>query len=68
MVSPATRAELARILASPPPEPVPGQLAVDVGPAPLTCDTGNPICGAPARPYPAGPRCDQHRPHSHRQV
>ncbi|MFD8611045.1 hypothetical protein [Streptomyces sp. NPDC059631] len=31
---------------------------------PLTCDTGRPVCGAPARPYPAGPRCDDHRPHS----
>ncbi|MFE1845189.1 hypothetical protein [Streptomyces sp. NPDC059515] len=33
---------------------------------PLTCDTGNPVCGAPARPYPAGPRCDRHRPYTYR--
>lgn len=33
---------------------------------PLTCDTGNPVCGAPARPYPAGPRCDRHRPRTYR--
>jgi len=33
---------------------------------PKTCDTGNPVCGAPARPYPAGWRCDRHRPGAYR--
>ena len=52
-----------RLLDTPPPEPVPGQLAVDVEEKPPpTCDTGRPRCGAPARLYPAGWRCDQHRP------
>jgi hypothetical protein len=27
------------------------------------CDTGRPLCGQPARFYPAGWRCDEHRPH-----
>ncbi|MGW7514812.1 hypothetical protein ACWGJ2_04390 [Streptomyces sp. NPDC054796] len=27
------------------------------------CEHGNPACGAlPARPYPCGPRCDEHQP------
>jgi hypothetical protein len=26
------------------------------------CDTGRPLCGAPARYYAAGWRCDEHRP------
>ncbi|NEC29558.1 aromatic ring-opening dioxygenase LigA [Streptomyces sp. SID8111] len=65
-----TRARLAAaraLLDTPPPNPVPGQTAVEVEePPPLTCDTGNPVCGAPARPYPAGPRCDRHRPYTYR--
>ncbi|GAA2732222.1 hypothetical protein [Streptomyces nogalater] len=28
------------------------------------CDTGRPLCGKPARWYPAGWRCDEHRPSS----
>ncbi|MDN5380702.1 aromatic ring-opening dioxygenase LigA [Streptomyces sp. LB8] len=62
-----------RLLDTPPPEPVPGQTALDVPTAPRsakpkpppTCDTGNPVCGAPARLYPAGWRCDRHRPSSY---
>lgn len=30
------------------------------------CDTGRPRCGKPARFYPAGWRCDEHRPSSYR--
>ncbi|MFB6618904.1 hypothetical protein ACIGFK_07380 [Streptomyces sp. NPDC085524] len=26
------------------------------------CEHGNPQCGAAARPYPCGPRCDEHQP------
>ncbi|MFD8200023.1 hypothetical protein [Streptomyces sp. NPDC059701] len=33
-------------------------------PASGVCDTGRPRCGAPARFYPAGWRCDDHRPTS----
>ncbi|CAL9530408.1 hypothetical protein SUDANB126_04031 [Streptomyces sp. enrichment culture] len=33
---------------------------------PQPCDTGNPACGAPARLYPAGWRCDRHRPTTYR--
>ncbi|MFG3585054.1 hypothetical protein [Streptomyces sp. NPDC047990] len=29
------------------------------------CDTGRPMCGGPARLYPAGWRCDDHRPSSY---
>jgi hypothetical protein len=30
---------------------------------PPACDYGNPTCGArPARPYPNGPKCDEHQP------
>ncbi|MEU2426966.1 hypothetical protein ABZ619_39140 [Streptomyces sp. NPDC007851] len=32
------------------------------------CDTGRPLCGKPARPYAAGWRCDEHRPHSLHRV
>jgi hypothetical protein len=64
----AARARLdraARMLASPAPEPVPGQLAVEV-PAvedkpPKVCEYGNPRCGAvPVRPYIGGWFCDTH--------
>lgn len=34
-------------------------------PAPGICDTGRPKCGKPARFYPAGWRCDKHRPTSY---
>lgn len=34
-------------------------------PAPGICDTGQPRCGQPARFYPAGWRCDNHRPSSY---
>ncbi|MFF7308122.1 hypothetical protein [Streptomyces sp. NPDC008137] len=34
-------------------------------PAPGICDTGRPRCGKPARFYPAGWRCDNHRPSSY---
>ncbi|CAM5390736.1 hypothetical protein STENM36S_06319 [Streptomyces tendae] len=33
-------------------------------PKPGTCDTGRPLCGKPARFYPAGWRCDDHVPTS----
>ncbi|RSS59551.1 aromatic ring-opening dioxygenase LigA [Streptomyces sp. WAC01280] len=50
-----------RLLDTPPPSPVPGQLPLD-RPQP-TCDAGNPRCHAvPARPYPCGWRCEAHRP------
>ncbi|MGW7197250.1 aromatic ring-opening dioxygenase LigA [Streptomyces chryseus] len=55
----------ARLLDTPPAPPVPGQLAVEL-PAdrpPRVCEHGNPRCGAvPVRPYPCGPRCEQHQP------
>ncbi|MFJ7337851.1 aromatic ring-opening dioxygenase LigA [Streptomyces sp. NPDC101116] len=72
---PRARLEHARrMLDAPPPELVPGQAALDVGTAPPTeekprpksCDTGKPRCGAPARFYPAGWRCDRHRPSTYR--
>jgi hypothetical protein len=66
----AARARLdraARMLASPPPEPVPGQLAVEVEQStptdkpPKVCEYGNPRCGAvPVRPYIGGLFCDTH--------
>ncbi|RRQ81517.1 hypothetical protein [Streptomyces griseofuscus] len=34
-------------------------------PAAGACETGKPKCGQPARLYPAGWRCDQHKPSSH---
>jgi hypothetical protein len=34
-------------------------------PVPGICDTGRPKCGKPARLYPAGWRCDGHRPSSY---
>lgn len=34
-------------------------------PVPGICDTGRPKCGQPARLYPAGWRCDGHRPTSY---
>jgi hypothetical protein len=47
--------EQRRITVTPPPRPkvTPGQ-----------CDTGRPVCGKPARLYPAGWRCDGHVPHA----
>jgi hypothetical protein len=57
----------ARLLDSPPPEPVPGQLAVEDGghahedKPPKVCEYGNPRCGAvPVRPYVGGWFCDAH--------
>ncbi|MFJ2017219.1 aromatic ring-opening dioxygenase LigA [Streptomyces nodosus] len=71
-MTPATRARLDRVrrlLDTPSPERLPGQAAMDI-PAeekpPPTCDTGRPLCGAPARLYPAGWRCDEHHPRSYR--
>ncbi|MFF1686051.1 aromatic ring-opening dioxygenase LigA [Streptomyces sp. NPDC058254] len=54
----------ARLLDTPPASPVPGQLAVEVDDRPpVVCGHGNPRCGAvPVRPYPCGPRCDEHQP------
>jgi hypothetical protein len=56
----------ARLLDTPPPAPVPGQLAVDVvadDRPPKVCEYGNPRCGAvPVRPYPCGWKCDDHQP------
>ncbi|MGW1152003.1 aromatic ring-opening dioxygenase LigA [Streptomyces rubiginosohelvolus] len=52
-----------RHLDTPPPDTVPGQLAVEVERLPRPCEDGNPPCGAlPTRPYPCGPRCDDHQP------
>lgn len=34
-------------------------------PIPGICDTGRPKCGQPGRLYPAGWRCDEHRPSSY---
>lgn len=45
--------------ASPAPAPTVPQ------PRPGICDTGRPTCGEPARFYPAGWRCDKHRPTSY---
>lgn len=52
--------------------PLPGRTAASelVAPAiprpvPGICDTGRPKCGKPARFYPAGWRCDEHRPTSY---
>ncbi|WP_406124949.1 aromatic ring-opening dioxygenase LigA [Streptomyces canus] len=61
----ATLAAMRRRLDEPPPENVPGQLAVNV-PAgedkpPKVCDYGNPRCGAvPVRFYANGWFCDDH--------
>ncbi|WP_327368757.1 aromatic ring-opening dioxygenase LigA [Streptomyces sp. NBC_01217] len=50
-----------RHLNTPPAEPIAGQLAVDT--PPVVCKHGNPQCSAvPTRPYPCGPRCDEHQP------
>ena len=63
----ASLAAMRRRLDEPPPENVPGQLAVDV-PAgedkpPPACGHGNPQCGArPVRFYPCGHRCEEHQP------
>lgn len=65
----ATLAAMRRRLDEPPPENVPGQLAVEVE-APAAedkpakdCGHGNPRCGAvPVRPYPCGWRCEEHQP------
>ncbi|WP_406334303.1 aromatic ring-opening dioxygenase LigA [Streptomyces zaomyceticus] len=69
----ASLAAMRRRLDEPPPENVPGQLAVDI-PAgedkpPKVCAHGNPRCGAvPARFYPCGWKCDEHQPaHTHRR-
>ncbi|MFM9613887.1 aromatic ring-opening dioxygenase LigA [Streptomyces niveiscabiei] len=68
-MSRATAASLAamrRRLDEPPPEPVPGQLAVEAPAAkdkPPSCEDGNPRCGVrPVRFYPCGYRCDEHQP------
>lgn len=68
--------QLERTLAKPTPPPLPGQLGLELDleptpaaeekPPPRTCDTGRPRCGAPARLYPAGWRCDLHRPRTYR--
>ncbi|MFF4523425.1 aromatic ring-opening dioxygenase LigA [Streptomyces bluensis] len=66
----ATAASLAAMrqrLDEPPPETVPGQLAVEVPAAedkpPKVCGYGNPRCGAvPVRFYPCGWKCDEHQP------
>lgn len=42
-----------RPLISPPPYPKT---------TPYQCETGNPVCGKPARLYAAGWRCPAHRP------
>ncbi|OII60884.1 aromatic ring-opening dioxygenase LigA [Streptomyces sp. CC53] len=59
-------AALRRRLDEPPPESVPGQLAVDLASTderPKVCDYGNPRCGAvPVRFYPNGWKCDAHQP------
>ncbi|MFF9284839.1 aromatic ring-opening dioxygenase LigA [Streptomyces griseosporeus] len=62
-----------RLLDTPPPPRVPGQVAINLDrpPAeekpPPSCDTGNPRCGArPVRFYAAGWRCDDHRPSTYR--
>ncbi|MBK6018535.1 aromatic ring-opening dioxygenase LigA [Streptomyces sp. MBT53] len=61
----ASLAAMRRRLDEPPPENVPGQLAVEVPVAeekpPKVCEYGNPRCGAvPVRFYPAGWFCDAH--------
>ncbi|MYV44960.1 aromatic ring-opening dioxygenase LigA [Streptomyces sp. SID2888] len=54
-----------RLLDAPPPEQIPGQAALDVPTEEKPgCDTGRPLCGAPARFTAAGWRCDDHRPRS----
>ncbi|MFD7121932.1 aromatic ring-opening dioxygenase LigA [Streptomyces sp. NPDC059922] len=63
----ASLAAMRRRLDEPPPEPVPGQLAVEMATAedkpPKVCGYGNPRCGAiPARFYPCGWKCDKHQP------
>ncbi|MFI6860156.1 aromatic ring-opening dioxygenase LigA [Streptomyces sp. NPDC050421] len=65
-MKPRARLDRARqLLDTPPPAPLAGQLAVEV-PAdrpPRVCGHGNPRCGAvPVRPYPCGPRCNEHQP------
>lgn len=61
-MTPRARLDRARqLLETPPPPPVPGQLAVDA--PPVVCKHGNPRCGAtPTRPYVQGPRCKEHQP------
>jgi hypothetical protein len=67
-MTPAERLDRARRhLDTPPPPALPGQLAVEATAAedrpPRVCEHGNPQCGAvPIRPYPCGPRCEQHQP------
>lgn len=57
-----------RLLDTPPPPQVPGQLAADLPvPAPrarppLVCDVPQPRHEGPVRPYPCGPRCSLHPP------
>ncbi|MDQ0949306.1 hypothetical protein QFZ24_003229 [Streptomyces phaeochromogenes] len=65
----ASLAAMPRRLDEPPPENVPGQLAVEVeAPAakdepPKVCEHGKPRCGAvPVRFYPCGHRCEEHQP------
>ncbi|MEU2180262.1 aromatic ring-opening dioxygenase LigA [Streptomyces thermolilacinus] len=54
-----------RLLDTPPPPHVPGQLAADL-PAPprprLVCDVPQPQHDGPVRPYLCGPKCDRHKP------
>ncbi|MEV2203762.1 aromatic ring-opening dioxygenase LigA [Streptomyces fradiae] len=55
-----------RLLDAPPPDPVPGQTALDLPAEPHPgpeCEHGNPRCRtAPARFYPCGWKCDAHQP------
>ena len=67
--SAASLAAMRRRLDEPPPENVPGQLAVEVEASavkdkpPIVCDYGNPRCGAvPVRFYANGWKCDEHQP------
>lgn len=52
-LKPAAPKRPTRLVAPTIPRPVPG-----------VCDTGQPKCGQPGRLYPAGWRCDKHRPSS----
>lgn len=64
-MTPRARLDRARqLLDTPPPAPLPGQLAVEVTTTtPTACEHGNPQCAAtPTRPYAQGPRCDAHQP------
>ncbi|MDT0432773.1 aromatic ring-opening dioxygenase LigA [Streptomyces salyersiae] len=57
----ATLDQARRLLDTPPPPSLPGQLTVDTPPP--SCDHGNPPCDAtPVRLYFCGYRCDAHQP------